>query len=90
MGGALHIKIIDFGCGIEDVEKALTPFYTTLADDERSGMGFTIMQTFCDGFSIRSEREKGTTVELIKKIGGGEMGEEGLKLENREREGLNA
>lgn len=66
--GVLHIKITDYGCGIEDVEKALTPFYTTLADDERSGMGFTIMQTFMSDFSVQSERGKGTTVYMRKKI----------------------
>ena len=44
-GGVLHIRITDFGCGIENVERAVEPFYTTLPNDERSGMGFTIMQT---------------------------------------------
>ena len=66
--GELHIAITDFGCGIEDVEKAVTPFYTTLAGEERSGMGFTIMQTFMDGFSLKSENGKGTRVEMIKRI----------------------
>ncbi len=69
IGGVLHIKITDYGCGIEDVGKALTPFYTTLADEERSGMGFTIMQTFTDGFSLSSEQGKGTQVELKKRVG---------------------
>ena len=68
-GGMLHIEITDQGCGIENLEQALLPFYTTLADEERSGMGFTVMQTFCDGFSIESERGKGTTVRLKKRIG---------------------
>ncbi len=68
-GGLLHIKITDFGCGIEDVDKAITPFYTTLEGEERSGMGFTIMQTFTDGFSIVSERGKGTSVTLTKRVG---------------------
>lgn len=68
-GGILHIEITDQGCGIADVEQALLPFFTTLAGEERSGMGFTVMQTFCDGFSIESEQGKGTTVRLLKKIG---------------------
>ena len=68
-GGILHIKIIDFGCGIEDVERAITPFYTTLQDEERSGMGFTIMQTFTDGFSVCSEWGKGTTLTMRKRLG---------------------
>lgn len=68
-GGILHIKISDLGCGIEDVEKAVLPFYTTLAEEERSGMGFTIMQTFMTAFSVCSEKGKGTTVQMSKRIG---------------------
>lgn len=67
-GGVLHIVITDYGCGIEDVEQALQPFYTTLSDDERSGMGFTIMQTFMTDFSVTSEKGKGTTVRMSKKF----------------------
>lgn len=79
-GGALHIRITDFGCGIENVEKAVEPFYTTLADSERSGMGFTIMQTFMHEFSIQSERGKGTAVQMVKRIG-----QSGESEEERER-----
>lgn len=68
-GGEIHICIRDFGCGIKDVEKALQPFYTTLSDDERSGMGFTIMQTFMDKFNIESEEGIGTKVYMSKTIG---------------------
>ena len=68
-GGVLHIAITDRGCGIEDVDKALTPFFTTLSDEERSGMGFTIMQTFMHEFSVESEKGRGTTVRMCKKIG---------------------
>ncbi len=67
--GILHIRITDFGCGIEDTEQAITPFYTTLAGDERSGMGFTIMQTFMDEFSPRSTPCKGTEVYMKKVVG---------------------
>ena len=69
-GGVLHIVISDGGCGIEDVEKAVQPFYTTLENEERSGMGFTIMQTFMDGFSLDSGKGKGTRVSMFRKIGG--------------------
>ena len=68
-GGILHITVTDGGCGIADMEKALLPFYTTLENDERSGMGFTIMQTFMDGFSLESEVGKGTKVSMFRKIG---------------------
>ena len=67
--GQLHITVTDFGSGIADVEQALMPFFTTLENDERSGMGFTIMQTFMDDFSIQSEKGKGTSVRMLKKIG---------------------
>ena len=67
--GELHIEIADNGCGIADVELAQTPFYTTLGGDERSGMGFTIMQAFMHEFSVESELGKGTRVKMIKKIG---------------------
>lgn len=68
-GEKLHIEVSDGGMGIEDLEKALTPFYTTLPEEERSGMGFTIMQTFMTDFSVRSERGKGTTVTMCKDFG---------------------
>jgi stage II sporulation protein AB (anti-sigma F factor) len=74
-GGELHIQITDCGCGIDDVERALTPFYTTLEREERSGMGFTIMQTFMTGFFVKSEKGKGTQVSMSKKIGVAENGE---------------
>jgi stage II sporulation protein AB (anti-sigma F factor) len=67
--GILHIRITDFGCGIKDTEQALTPFFTTLSDDERSGMGFTIMQTFMDEFALKSTLGKGTEVYMKKVVG---------------------
>lgn len=67
--GELHIEITDYGCGIEDVERAKTPFYTTLDGEERSGMGFTIMQAFMHEFSVVSEVGQGTKVKMTKKIG---------------------
>ncbi len=72
--GELHITITDRGCGIDDVERAVTPFFTTLEQDERSGMGFTIMQTFMDGFSVTSKAGEGTSVEMRKKISGEKAG----------------
>ena len=62
----IHIKISDTGKGIPDVEKAVQPFYTTLPDDERSGMGFTIMQTFMDEFRVNSVEGEGTVVYMVK------------------------
>ena len=68
-GGVLHITVTDYGCGIEDVERATEPFFTTLSEDERSGMGFTVMQTFTDELSVQSELGKGTSVTMMKRIG---------------------
>ena len=68
-GNTLHIEISDSGRGIENVEEALAPFFTTLAGEERSGMGFTIMQTFMTTFSVTS-CGTGTTVKMSKTFGG--------------------
>ena len=68
--GRLTVVISDNGCGIDDVEQALQPFYTTKADDERSGMGFTIMSTFMDEMLVTSEKGKGTQVSMTKFIRG--------------------
>jgi stage II sporulation protein AB (anti-sigma F factor) len=68
-GASLHIQITDSGKGIDDVERALLPFYTTLSDEERSGMGFTIMQAFMTDFSVQSSVGAGTTVRMRKDFG---------------------
>ncbi|MBR5095385.1 MAG: anti-sigma F factor [Oscillospiraceae bacterium] len=63
----LEIVVQDKGCGIEDVEKARQPLFTT-GGEERSGMGFTIMESFMDGLRVRTKPGKGTTVVMEKKI----------------------
>lgn len=68
--GKLCIKIKDKGHGIEDVDAAMQPLYTTDTDGERSGMGFTIMQSFTDGIRVRSKMGKGTVVTLEKRLKG--------------------
>ena len=64
----LHIKVSDTGRGIDDIEKAIQPFYTTSPEDERSGMGFTIMQTFMDEFKVNSIKGEGTVVYMTKQF----------------------
>ena len=64
----LTVDIIDRGCGIADIEHAREPFYTTAPGDERSGMGFTVMESFMDSVEVASELGKGTTVRLIKRM----------------------
>lgn len=63
----LFVEVVDFGKGIEDVEKAMTPFFTTVDTGERSGMGFTVMQAFCDKVEVTSANGE-TCVKLTKKI----------------------
>ena len=65
----LHMEIEDFGKGIENVEQAMEPLFTTRPDLERSGMGFAFMEAFMDGLEVESEPEKGTRVVMEKKIG---------------------
>lgn len=66
--GTLLMKIRDRGCGIQDVKTAMQPLFTTDTEGERSGMGFTIMESFTDGIKVTSKTGKGTTVKLIKKV----------------------
>ena len=63
----LEISVKDWGCGIEDVEQAMQPLYTTGGED-RSGMGFTIIGSFMDKLSVRSKPGKGTTVVMRRRI----------------------
>ena len=63
----LEISVKDWGCGIEDVEKAMQPLFTTGGED-RSGMGFTIIGSFMDKLSVRSKPGKGTTVVMRRRI----------------------
>lgn len=63
----LTIEISDEGIGIENIELAMQPLYTSRPDLERSGMGFTVMETFMDSLEVKSENEKGTKV-IMKKV----------------------
>lgn len=68
-GGTVRAVISDCGEGIADVKLATEPLFTTNTDGERSGMGFTVMETFTDKMKVRSRLGHGTKVTLIKKIG---------------------
>lgn len=67
--GKAVIVIRDKGCGIPDVKQAMQPLFTTAADEERAGLGFAVMQSFCDKVRVRSTPGKGTSVTLEKQIG---------------------
>lgn len=63
----VKIRIRDYGCGIENVEKAMEPLFTT-GGEERAGLGFAVMGTFTDKLKVRSTVGKGTTVTMQKKL----------------------
>ena len=64
----ISVEISDKGCGIENVEKAKEPFYTTGSGEERCGMGFLVMQSFMDTLFVKSKVGKGTAVLMRKKF----------------------
>lgn len=63
-----EITITDFGIGIYNPEKAREPFYTTKPEEERSGMGFTVMESFMDTLEIKNNNTKGVTIKMTKKL----------------------
>lgn len=65
------IKIRDKGCGIADIEKAMEPLFTTAPEEDRAGLGFAVMQSFCDKVKVKSTVGKGTSVTLEKVISSG-------------------
>ena len=64
----LEIVIQDYGIGIDDIEKALQTNFTTRVDQERAGMGFSIMKTLSDKFDIRSQKHIGTRITITKHV----------------------
>lgn len=64
----ITIVVKDMGVGIEDIDKAMEPLYTTKPDEERAGMGFMFMEAFMDDLEVQSELGKGTTVIMKKTI----------------------
>ena len=71
--GLLSVTVKDNGCGIEDIEKAMQPMYSGSGSEERSGMGFSIMQCFTDKIKVTSRKNCGTTVVMKKYISSHEL-----------------
>lgn len=69
-GTQADIEVEDFGCGIADVSKAMEPFYTSHPEQERTGIGFTLMQSFMDGVTVTSSPGNGTLVRMVKRLEG--------------------
>ncbi len=67
--GKVDISITDYGEGIDNIEQAKEPFFTTKPEQERSGMGFTVMESFMDSFDVEKNRGKGITVRMTKNLG---------------------
>lgn len=67
-GREIYIKIRDKGCGIADVRQAMEPLFTTAPEEERSGLGFSVMESFTDKLSVKSVIGKGTTVIMRKRL----------------------
>lgn len=67
-GRELTVTVRDWGVGIEDIERARTPLFTTQPEAERSGMGFTIMESFMDDLTVESVPGEGTTVTMKKRL----------------------
>ena len=65
----LHIRVTDQGKGMENVEQAMEPLFTTKPELERSGMGFAFMEAFMDDLEVKSVPDKGTVVHMSKKLG---------------------
>ena len=69
----LAVEIADTGVGIADIDRARQPFFSTQAGDERSGMGFTVMESFMDSVEVRSAPGKGTTIHMEKHLSAPEL-----------------
>lgn len=70
--GVLELNVTDRGKGIPDIKKAMEPFFTTQPEKERSGMGFSVMQTFMDQVDVESKPGEGTCVRMRKRLRGAE------------------
>ena len=64
----VYIRIKDRGCGINDVKQAMEPLFTTAPEEERSGLGFSVMESFMDKLTVKSKVGKGTTVTMRKRL----------------------
>lgn len=64
----VYIRVRDKGCGIADIQRAMTPMFTTCAEGERAGLGFAVMESFMDKLKVYSKEGNGTTVTMSKRL----------------------
>ena len=69
--GCIEIEVTDYGIGIEDIGAAMQPLFTSKPECERSGMGFTVMQTFMDRLVVESALGEGTKITMTKRVANG-------------------
>ena len=87
-GQKLVVSVIDHGVGIENIEEALQPFFTTKPEQERSGMGFSFMESFMDNVEVYSKVGEGTRITMTKYIGcESQMGEKEIRWMQEEASG---
>lgn len=67
-GGIFYICVKDKGAGISDIEQAMTPLFTTAPEEERSGLGFSVMESFMDKVTVKSAPGRGTSVVMEKRL----------------------
>ncbi|MBQ8960003.1 MAG: anti-sigma F factor [Ruminococcus sp.] len=67
-GREIYIRVKDSGCGIADIKQAMEPLFTTAPEEERSGLGFSVMESFTDRLTVRSKPGKGTVVTMRKRL----------------------
>ncbi len=67
-GREIYIRVKDSGCGITDIKQAMEPLFTTAPEEERSGLGFSVMESFTDKLAVRSKPGKGTVVTMRKRL----------------------
>ncbi|MCL2225710.1 MAG: anti-sigma F factor [Defluviitaleaceae bacterium] len=66
----IHIEVSDSGVGIENIASAMEPLFTTKPEMERSGLGFTVMESFMDTVEVTSRPNEGTTIKMVKQLAG--------------------
>lgn len=64
----IYVSVTDYGVGVDNIEKIREPFYTTKPNEERSGMGFTVMESFMDEVKVEKNSTKGLTIKMVKNL----------------------
>lgn len=85
-GSELTVEVEDYGVGIENIQKAMEPLYTTKPELERSGMGFSFMEAFMDDLEVESTVGRGTMIRMKKRLGKPDLLKECMQEANQKME----